>query len=1574
MTSENEGTTLGSTVILADVSHHSMSDHVAPFVGLTHPQHPLVSPRAMKRGDGVTSQADCVTIVGSGLCLESKDLIGGTGPLFSFGVTERASSLTTSGRRLHMETSLVGSNLVNMTCSSDFLLGNQLFGSEVCQRVVGIYVSSCTNHDSGTGMMSPNLGGNVMCLNTSFSSCIRHSNTEYDFSFENRTESEIGRLNNVTKDVTSVTFTLCTFNEMSAAAGNEGGGAAIFVKWTSSSLTVKTCSFHRCSCTGVGDDGGAVQFKCDKTKNFPFIVSDSSFTECSTRCGTELNCGGSFSSEYAFPVSIDGCFYELSNAYSDGAAFLGNLALLSLSNTAFVDCSADDRSGAVSIFWVTTISLAFIQFRDCSTEGPFDSNDMYLNGIESSLITSDMITLCDSTSGAPNLFFSRDLHTDSSLVPQIDSIPTITSVDVSFGGSEATVTVETDFAIKGTLGVLLDGSNVPRLAHVVFGDSGISSKVGKATISSGPKGILPSATYTHRKSALAPFPPPTVRAAESSLMEDWNTTEIVVKGDRLGEGSYWMEVEKEGAKWNITLIFSDSTTLTGTAPLHPSTAAGRLEWSTEYEVTKVMWLPDGEHAEKEVKLSNKITFSTPDQIIRIISADCSLGGDQLKSALVTLTGVKLREDKDFSITIRKMEGLSPSGGEIVLSGTLSGASLSTTHTHSELIFGIVNPLLSFRTTYLITNFDVHGVLSAVDADVTFSVPAEPARIVGVETRYLTKDRATMIVLLKGRALLFRTGKVSLMNGSASWDSLSDVIVLNNTHCTAEFTVREEDTGTDMKFGEEYTLKGSWTESSGFLVEDGITIVVHFPPRITIMEFVFSNTLHTGCFVTLTGTDLIVGESLKITLNDSLSFIVTVTSETKAESSELPIGWSITIQHSTTYEITSIEAMNEDDGRTIFDSPVTDTTGSLAGPFVIYVDFGSSSDSSLFCGDFDRPCSSIEDGWKIAEGVGIISLSISIIHISTQKEQMNILDNRQVVIESGSSTKPELFVSPSSSSLEGAGMIEVSGGSLWIRQVDIHQSDSPSLIFIRMDGGRLTIETCTLTGQPSSHPPNELEASTDLCVWESGILTLLNCETTIKQTELIHLSQGAIHMKGGSLTIRSSSFDSNSPHSSSFPSLHRNILCSEGGEIEVGSLSGGDGMETSSAWISASDCSLTAKDSISRSPFFVPTLSSSSTSAVNKTEKTFILMIEGTILIPCSLFLEVFEKKNDGNDGKMTQFPLTQDTTTSFNESTIELSLPLSSLSSLDDSLEWRGRLAFGKDEISVTSFLIQENAVERKSQTIKENMKWWLPLVISLLVVLVIVLVVVFVCWRRRRILKNGPKETEMNESDPLPMEDEKMDIVTDNKIGVNSIHTFSSSESNEATKQKEELEPSDDLIGFENMEEVFVCSGDLKKTAFVSKDRTLYNTLHSEKKWDVRVRQAQLQLVRGLKGVSKKDRDAAILRALTAHNILFDSNQNVCLKLNLDVTPPTPLHNDTRPQPQPDLQVDQPEQPEQQPTAETNELKPTSLPFSQPANEGVRWPDLVGNGDWLCAFRGARCSERIATDCDGSDTEAGIC
>ncbi|KAK2945725.1 hypothetical protein BLNAU_19338 [Blattamonas nauphoetae] len=1141
----------------------------------------------------------------------------------------------------------------------------------------------------------------------------------------------------------------------------------------------------------------------------------------------------------------------------------------------------------------------------------------------------------------------------------------------------------------------------------------------------------------------------------------------------------------------VTLIVSPSDLSSGFILVEVYNQTDTLKYGTEYSVV-------GMRSGSVVAVVNAQPFSTPADPIRITSASCSLGGDQQKSALVTLTGVKLGGEKDFNVTVRKIEGSMPVGDSIVLSGTLSGVSSSTSHTHSVLIYGTTKPLLSFGTKYLISMFEVDGSVSVVDSDVTFSVPAEPARLttlddnlqypsdeksvtislsgIGVEgnynltlsvnssasnnvtlaatfhsdgsgtltavlfdlsdppivdlsynTRYevvdvtqdsnpvffesglvfttmhvpsrllsisvgdsafgidfvelsfssvalpsestfsltlesvpsdgttphqkvviletdqsgeltvhkaqlypfetkaekkkgqleyntnykvvsftkgstsihfedsstriqtpmeparlvhlekrqLNSDRTVMIMWLEGRALVTRTGRVNLTDESTSWESLSDVNIENNTLCKAEFAVGKDETSTELKFGEEYTLKGSWTELSGFHVEDGITVVVPLPPKVTKMEFVFSNTLHTGCFVKLTGTDLIVGDSLNVTLNSSHSFIATITSETEARSAELQIGWPTTLQHKQ-YTITSLEAMNEDDGKTLFDPFLGDTTGSRVVDFIVIVDSSSSSESTVFCGDHVRPCSSIEDGWKIVEGIGISSLSISILHNTTQKEQVRILSHHEVVFESGPMTKPELFVSPSSSSeLNGEGMVEVSRGRLWIHQVDVVVSDSPSLIFIRMVGGQLTMETCSLTGMSSSSVLNELEASTDVCMWESGILMLVNSKTIIKQTDLSHLSQGAINMKGGNLTIRTSSFDSNNPQTSSFPSLRHNIHCSEGGEIEVGSLSGGDGSSDTHPhlWLSSSDCSLSGEDVNTTAPFFIPTLSSSSTSKLNKTSKSFHLRLIGTTLIPCSLFLEVFEKQKDGKEGKTIRIGLSEDSTKSFNETQIEMGLPVSSMARFEKSLEWSGRLVYGMNE-TTASFVIQKNSVDRAAQAAKENMKWMIPLVVSLVFLLILIVIVVFVCWRRRQKNEKTAKVTAMKELDEEEKDRMELEQKMEETIGENSVdYLIKSRQTENVHRNNPNLTSTSLPMETPQFVEVLGETGEVGVVDWM-KAETLFDVLHRpEKKRMIDKKELSRQMTKGLIRIRAGPKTSGITTHFSPHWVIVNNN-----------------------------------------------------------------------------------------------------
>ncbi|KAK2941732.1 hypothetical protein BLNAU_23354 [Blattamonas nauphoetae] len=235
-------------------------------------------------------------------------------------------------------------------------------------------------------------------------------------------------------------------------------------------------------------------------------------------------------------------------------------------------------------------------------------------------------------------------------------------------------------------------------------------------------------------------------------------------------------------------------------------------------------------------------------------------------------------------------------------------------------------------------------------------------------------------------------------------------------------------------------------------------------------------------------------------------------------------------------------------------------------------------------------------------------------------------------------------------------------------------------------GSITIECET------SQSRNDVE---ELCLWTTGLIELIDTELNVTNNKFFNISQGAIRMKGGQLKIEASVFRDNIPPGSPFTSIRRNIACSEGGTIQIGSLSAGDGFDNPSAWISSDGCSIESTEVNANSPLFIPTLSSDSTSKLDKKTNSFILTIEGTILIPCSLFLEVFEITKDGTEANPTPIPLIVDSAESFTESKIVVTLPSSSFDELDESLEWRGRLVYGVDQKTTNSFIIQLNSSHR---------------------------------------------------------------------------------------------------------------------------------------------------------------------------------------------------------------------------------------------------------------------------------------
>ncbi|KAK2953380.1 hypothetical protein BLNAU_11666 [Blattamonas nauphoetae] len=708
----------------------------------------------------------------------------------------------------------------------------------------------------------------------------------------------------------------------------------------------------------------------------------------------------------------------------------------------------------------------------------------------------------------------------------------------------------------------------------------------------------------------------------------------------------------------------------------------------------------------------------------------------------------------------------------------------------------------------------------------------------------------------------------------------------------------------MKFGGEYTLLRSASSTNGFHVEETL-MTVPCRPKVTKMEFSFSNLLNTSCRVSLSGTDLVVGSLIRVTLTSPLSFSATITSKTKGLSEEMLIGWSDSLQFNTKYTITSITPLDEEGG-TLFDDNVSDTTGLLPSELFIYTDSGSSSDASMFCGERSRPCASIEVGWRIAEGVGIGRVSFGIIDSSSLSTRIVVSSGMHVLVTNGSQTEPTLRIPSSASSSssvlsneDNAALIVARDSFFEIRHVNVVLDSQPSSFhLVSSTDSTIVLKDASLHGTttPSS------SSDEDVCTWTTGILILDSCHTTIQSTPLTQLTQGAVNMKNGSLTVISSSFSSNSPKHTSFPSLRRNIHCSEGGVIEIESLNGGDGSSDSpSAWISSDDCTITGKEEVAREPMFIPSLNTDETSVKQTSDKIGIWLV-GTLLIPCGLGVEVREwDEKVQKYGKSSIAYLTELNTTAFTETGVSLEMNVSDWKSrLDWTMEWRARLWFGKDETTGNEIVVKMSSAAAKKaealETARKTLPWLIPVIVVLL--LVVLFFVIVVCCRAHR-KKNGTKsgmvqkeeleEHEVDEKDESlgieRIDGENVEMVVLQERNTHKIIDHNVPTSIGTWQAGHAIDTMDSNLKGEGqlieLREVLRCDGPKSEVVTVNANDTLFNRLHRQTEQGLDKPRLVQMLTRGLAQLARQNPRLPLLTQLSPLWVFLDADDTPLFQVN---------------------------------------------------------------------------------------------
>ncbi|KAK2958404.1 hypothetical protein BLNAU_6674 [Blattamonas nauphoetae] len=1122
----------------------------------------------------------------------------------------------------------------------------------------------------------------------------------------------------------------------------------------------------------------------------------------------------------------------------------------------------------------------------------------WLSNVQIGMSMNTSYSVTKVASGDNEMILNKDSF-KTPLGPTLSSIPTVTlkdddlnSVVVSLDGHR--MPVSSVVASFDLIVVESGGSSEEITIDVSFSSNEAGSgevevyKTGKLKYSTSYSVVrmtsaVVSVSIPSAVSFWTPAAPTRIISASCDLDTDTGkSAEIVLNGMSFPQSTPFtltvFELDDSNLKTGNAIELLSSFETDGSSTLHTLSSliygndASKLMFEKWYEVTKL------EIANMKTIVDDLARFHVPSEPSRLIAAAQTVDLSMNFSTL-TLTTRQLHTNQKYTVVLSGTP-IQPSNSDSVhtLDFEVDGAPSIT-----KVLSLYPEATLRFNHLYKVTSMKLKSPSTPIFIEseaCSFSTPAEPTRIVDGDGR-LNSQRTEVVVTLTGLAL--KEGAYSFtLTHTITANSRTITGSLNsdgNVECS--HTVEESNTNS-LIFGETYTITSATLNAQPILFDSDILIEVPHPPKVTGASFTFKNSPNTTCAVTLTGSDLNLKGNYLVTLSDGPTLTIFFNDPKKAVSPILLIGRAGTLQFDTAYSVVSIKKVKDETDVVLVNGPVSFNTESKPNPLVMIVDETIGS-TSADCGDSVNPCSSVDAAREIASILSISKVTLKVVTSVAQTQPWLISHDGSLDVTKVQIGIPTLRIASSASMGEEEGMIVVDGGILEIRDISVMiENGSDSFVFVFGRESTIFFVGSSITGSDRTTNSDELD---DVCTWSGGVLRLVNCTTLVDNVKLTHHSQGAINMDGGSLTIELSTFHDNTPNHKSFPSFRRNVYCTGSACIIIESLFGGDGSkEHPSAWFSLNNCNLTGEDVKSDTPLFIPTLSTESTSTLNKTNKAFSIDVKGSTLIPCGLWLEIVEVTKEKIEGTSEKVELTTDSCSSISESCISVDVAQSLLSSLNDNLEWRGRLVFGNNVTSETSFVIQKSSADRISQSVRDNMKWWLPLVIVVVSLALIVIVIIVICFRRRKSSSSEKKDTASTELDAdivVKLETDEYcdsfnhDITTSHRQ-LNSYGIHAEPDSLGASTCKDDGIPSTSVEEVE----VLVC-GEECKIEIVQKNETLFDRLHGLNKQRVDAVAVGKEIVKGLRHLSKSELFSVSLAKWTPHWVVLDSKDRVCIRLN---------------------------------------------------------------------------------------------
>ncbi|KAH7828179.1 uncharacterized protein MONOS_5558 [Monocercomonoides exilis] len=308
-----------------------------------------------------------------------------------------------------------------------------------------------------------------------------------------------------------------------------------------------------------------------------------------------------------------------------------------------------------------------------------------------------------------------------------------------------------------------------------------------------------------------------------------------------------------------------------------------------------------------------------------------------------------------------------------------------------------------------------------------------------------------------------------------------------------------------------------------------------------------------------------------------------------------------------------------------------------------------------------------------------------------------------------------------------------------------------------------MDSCIFDGSSKERNEKNLNAEGEMCKWDGSLVDVVKSSVAMKDTTISISPDGGITISGGEITVDDGRFESNNPSIERYPSLRRNIICSDSGTLNVVSLKGGDGvLPNTSLWMFNDGCSFEGIVSERDSSFFIPVLES--VEAKEEADR-MKLIFKGMLLIPCNLSFSVVKRKGEEKEIEKHDF----DSNGFLSEREAEGRVVKDLISSCGNEIEVSVHVLFGnvKSPSSTNSFILKNaseakgNGDERIVEGGKEEKSLWMWIVIVMAVVLLIILIISIILAMRWRKQKRRTEELEEIVNDTVKKDPKLIEMVT---------------------------------------------------------------------------------------------------------------------------------------------------------------------------------------------------------------------